>query len=265
MHEPSGVSSEVKENETDSSQETLTRPKDKEMPFTSHLAELRNRIFYGVGAWVVCGIATWFITPKLIAWMRLPLGDTKLIFTKPTEAFMVYLKVAVIGGFFFAMPVILYQVSAFVSPGLEDNEKRWIKRMVPASLLLFIGGSAFGYFCVLPVTMNFFLTFQTQDVVAMISISEYIGFVSMMILVCGLIFQTPIVILLLAIVGLVNAPMLRKSRRWAILIVFIIAGIVTPTPDAFTQTVVAVPMIVLYELSILLVAAVKKTAPEPQL
>lgn len=231
------------------------------MPFVSHLAELRNRILLGLAGWAVCALGTWFLTPLLIKIMRRPLGNVELIFTRPTEAFMVYLKVAVLGGLFISLPWLLYQVAAFVSPGLESHEKRWIARIMPASFMLFLGGGAFGYFCVLPVTMNFFLTFQTEGLKALISISEYVGFVTMMTIVCGLVFQTPIVILLLAIVGIVNAPMLRKGRRWAILIIFIIAGIVTPTPDAFTQTVVALPMIVLYEISILLVLAVRKPAP----
>lgn len=230
----------------------------------AHLAELRNRILWALASWATCSVGAWFLTPRLIAVMRRPIGDVQLVFLRPTEAFMVYLKVAMLGGLFLALPFILYQVVAFVSPGLENHEKRWLKRIVPASFFLFIIGGTFGYFCVLPVTMTFFLNFQTADLRAMISLSEYIGFISMMIIVCGLVFQTPIVIVILAAVGLVDANMLRRSRRWAILIIFVIAGIVTPTPDAFTQCVVAVPMIVLYELSILFVGTVRKQGEAKQ-
>jgi sec-independent protein translocase protein TatC len=235
-----------------------TRPHDREMPFREHLREMRNRIMWSLGSWIVCAIGTWFLVPYILEAMRRPLGNTPLIFTKPTEAFMVYLKTAILGGLFMALPLILYQLAAFVSPGLEANEKRWIKRVVPAAFILFIGGTVFGYFCVLPVTMGFFLGFQVPGVQAMITISEYIGFISMMLIVCGLVFQTPIVIVVLAAIGLVDAPMLRRSRRWAILLIFIIAAIVTPTPDAFTQSVVAAPMLILYELSIWIVVLMKR-------
>ncbi len=233
------------------------------MTFTDHLGELRSRILYALAGWVPCSVGTWFVTPRLIRYMRMPIGHTELIFTRPTEAFMVYLKVAVIGGLFLSLPWILYQAAAFVMPGLEPSERRWIQSIVPASFVLFVGGATFAYLCVLPVTMHFFLTFQTADLKAMISLSEYIGFITMMLVVCGLIFQTPIVIVILAVLGFVNVQLLRKGRRWAILMIFVIAGIVTPSPDAFTQVVVALPMVVLYEISILLVRWLVKPSPKP--
>ena len=234
------------------------------MPLTAHLGEMRNRIMWSLAAWTVASIGAWFATPWIISMMRRPLGNTQLVFLKPTEAFMVYLKTAVLFGFFAALPVVLYQIAAFVSPGLEENEKRWIRRTVPGALLLFVAGVLFGYFAVLPVTLGFFMGFQSEDIKAMISLSEYIGFISMMLIVCGLIFQTPIVILVLAAIGLVDAPKLRSSRRYAILLIFIIAAVVTPTPDAFTQAVVAAPMLVLYELSIWLVAALHRGQIKPE-
>jgi len=232
------------------------------MPLTAHLGELRGRLMWSILAWVVASIGAWFLTPKAIELMRRPLGSAHLVFLKPTEAFMVYLKTAILSGFFIALPFVLYQVAAFVAPGLESHEKRWVRRVVPGALLLFITGVVFGYYCVLPAAMSFFMSFQTEDVKAMISLSEYIGFITMMLIVCGLIFQTPIVILILAAVGLVNAKMLRQNRRYAILAIFIIAAVVTPTPDAFTQSIVAAPMIVLYEISIWLVAATHRRSPE---
>lgn len=242
-----------------------SRPHDKEMSFVGHLAELRNRILISLASWVTCAIGTWFLTPTLIEWLRRPLGNRKLIFTHPTEAFMVYLKVAVLGGLFIALPFIGYQIAAFVAPGLEPHEKKWLKRLVPASFLLFLGGAAFAYFAVLPFALHFFLSFENGGLESMWRIEEYVGFNTMMLIVCGLVFQTPIVILVLAMLGIVNAKMLAAGRRWAIVVIFIIAGIVTPTPDAFTQCVVAVPMIVLYELSIWIVrAAVKPPVPEPE-
>jgi len=228
------------------------------MSFFEHLGELRQRILYALAGWVACSAVTWSFTRQIIALLRRLIGNTELVFLRPTEAFFVYLKVAILGGLFLSLPWILYQAVAFVNPGLEPHEKRYLQRLMPASFLLFVAGAVFAYFVLLPFTLGFFLNFQTADLKAMISLSEYIGFVLMMIVICGLVFQTPIVIVLLAVAGLVNAQMLARGRRWAILIIFIIAAIATPTPDAFTQTVVAVPMIVLYEISLLIVKALGK-------
>jgi sec-independent protein translocase protein TatC len=233
------------------------------MSFVEHLSDLRNRIFLALGGWIVCSIGSWFLTPYIISALRRLIGtDTQLVFLSPTEAFMVYFKTALIGGLFLALPWILYQVAAFILPGLEAHERRWVRRLVPAAFALFTGGGAFAYFVLLPATLGFFLNFQryfaSENVATMISVSEYVGFVMLLVIVCGLVFQIPIVIMMLALAGLVDAPILRKNRRYAILGVFLLAGIATPTPDAITQTLVAVPMLLLYEVSIFLVIAIKR-------
>ena len=235
-----------------------TRPGDVEMPFTEHLGELRNRIIWSVMAWALCSVAAWFIAPYVIGALRGLIGkDTEMVFLRPTEAFMVYFKIALIGGLFLSLPIILYQITAFVIPGLEPAEKRWLVRLLPAALTLFVCGALFAYYALLPTTLGFFLNFQKyfqdENIKTMISVSEYVGFVMLLTIVCGLIFEMPIVIVALALVGVVNSTMLRNGRRYAILIIFIVAAVATPTPDALTQTVVAIPMILLYEISILIV------------
>ena len=234
------------------------RSGDREMPFVEHLAEMRFRIMWALAAWAVCSLAAWFAAPQMVGLLRRLIGNTELVFLRPTEAFFVFFKVALVGGFFLALPVILYQVAAFVAPGLEPGEKKWLRLIGPMAFLLFVAGAVFAYFVLLPVTLSFFLSFQTENLKAMISLSEFIGFVVFLMVVCGLVFETPIVMILLAMVGVVNSSLLRRGRRWAILIMFIIAAIITPTPDAFTQTMVALPMIVLYEVSIVIIRLMRR-------
>jgi len=232
------------------------------MSFVEHLGEMRSRILWSLFWWAACSVAAWFLTPYIIAAVRRLIGDTQLVFLRPTEAFMVYVKIALLAGLFLSLPIILYQIAAFVMPGLEANEKKWVKRVIPAAFLLFIAGGAFAYFVMLPTALGFFLGFQQQfqdtHVTSMLSVEELMGFVMLLIVVCGLMFQIPIVVTLLALVGVVGSPLLRKGRRWAILLIFIIAGVATPTPDAFTQCIVAIPMLLLYEISILIVRAMGK-------
>lgn len=228
------------------------------MPFVGHLAELRTRIMWSLAAWALCSVAAWFAAPYLVGLMRKLIGNTELVFLRPTEAFFVFFKVALVGGFFLALPLILYHVAAFVAPGLEPGEKKWLRLMVPMAFVLFVAGALFAYFVLLPVSLTFFLSFQTENLKAMISLSEFVGFVVFLMLVCGLVFETPIVMIILAMVGLVNSRLLARGRRWAIFIVFILAAIITPTPDAFTQTMVAIPMIILYEVSIWIIRLMRR-------
>jgi sec-independent protein translocase protein TatC len=236
--------------------EAVTRPDDQEMSFFEHLGELRTRLIYSIVGWGLASVVTWYFTEYIIKWLRQLIGNTELIYTKPTEAFFVYFKVALVGGFFLALPWILYQIIVFVRPGLEPDERKWILRIVPAACLLFVAGVSFAYFALLPMALKFFLGFQTQDLRAMITISEYISFVVFLLLACGLVFQTPIVLVVAAVLGLVKSQQLRQWRRYAIVSCFIIAALVAPTPDAFTQTMVAIPMILLYEISIWVIRAI---------
>lgn len=183
---------------------------------------------------------------------------TKLVFVNPTEAFFAYLKIAMFMGFFVSLPFILYEIMMFVLPGLEKGEKKWAIILVPCVMLLFIVGVIFAYFVLIPVALRFFLSFGTSDLQPMLTIGSFISFVLTLIIVCGLIFQTPLTIFFLGLIGIVNSRLLREKRRYIIVAFFVISMLITPTPDAFTQIVVAIPLIGLYELGIFLVWLLEK-------
>jgi sec-independent protein translocase protein TatC len=230
---------------------------EKKMTLVEHLEELRFRIIHAVIAWVAASTGAYFFTPRLLG-LFTGLVHTKLVFINPMEAFMAYLKIAMLLGFFVSLPFILFQILAFVVPGLEKHEKKWVLRLVPFAVLLFFLGFLFGCFVLIPIALKFFLSFATDDLVPIITIGGLVSFVLSLTIVSGLIFQTPMVILLLSIIGVVNSTLLREKRRYIILLFFILAAVATPTPDAFTQIVVAIPLILLYELSILIVRAIEK-------
>jgi len=230
---------------------------DTQMPLIEHLEELRRRIIYSIAAWVLASSAAYYFTPRLIA-IFTGMVKTKLVFINPMEAFLAYLKIALLLGLFIALPYILYQALAFIVPGLEKHEKKWVLCLVPVAVLLFFAGAFFACCVLIPITLRFFLSFATTDLVPMITIGGLMSFVLTFVILCGLIFQTPLVILFLALIGLVNSSLLREKRKYMVIAFFIVAAVATPTPDAFTQVVVTIPMIVLYEFSILLISVLEK-------
>ena len=176
-------------------------------------------------------------------------GD-KLIFTGITEALFTYIKISLLSGVLLAIPVILYEFWMFAAPGLYQNEKKVILPVVILSTFFFIGGALFAYFIVFPYGFKFLLAFASDNVQAMPSMREYLSFSAKFLLAFGLIFEMPIVITLLAWMGLVTAAFLKKNRKYAVILIWIVAAILTPTPDIVTQAMMAVPLMLLYELSI---------------
>ncbi|HLH74600.1 MAG TPA: twin-arginine translocase subunit TatC, partial [Chloroflexota bacterium] len=174
----------------------------------------------------------------------------KPVYIEMTEMFTSYFKVAIMTGAAIAMPVFVYEVIAFVSPGLTRKERRIVFTLLPLVSVFFLFGMLFGYFVVLPFATRYLLTFSTVATDE-IRISNYIGFVTTVLFWMGLAFETPLVIYMLAKVHLVDVHRLSRYRKYAILAVFIIAAAITPTPDPFNQTLVAVPLYLLYELGIL--------------
>lgn len=231
---------------------------EKEMSLTEHLEEMRSRILISLAAWVAGSVAVYNFAPKLLAFTRPLLGKAKLIFTSPMEGFMTYLKVALIGGLFVAGPVLVYQILMFVLPGLKPSEKKWMLALLPFSVLLFFAGAAFSYFAVLPVTLQFFLSFATEDLEATIKLDDYLSFLVNMIGLCGLTFQLPLVMLFGAMLGIVKSKFLRSQRRIAYFLGFLLAAVATPTPDMVTMTIVALPILVLFEISIILLRIIGK-------
>ncbi len=228
------------------------------MTLTDHLEELRFRILWSLGAWIAASIFAYSQVGKIFAAAKVLLGNTKLIFTAPTEAFFAYLELAMVGGLFLAAPVIFYHALRFVVPGLEPHERKWLFRLMPVAILLFAAGCCFAYFVVLPVTLNFFMSFQNETLEALFKMQDFVGFVVGALAICGVIFQLPLILLMGAIVGIVKSSALRRHRRMAYFLAFVVAAVATPTPDAMTASVVALPIIVLFELSTILIRLMGK-------
>ncbi|MFH0726288.1 MAG: twin-arginine translocase subunit TatC [Pseudomonadota bacterium] len=242
---------------------------DEKIPFTDHLDELRKRLItcfiaIGVGFVVSYGFSEKLfdiLTHPLVSVMKS--GD-KIIFTGVAEAFFTYMKVAFIAGIGLASPVIVYQFWMFVAPGLYEKERRLVIPVVLLSTVFFTGGALFGYFIVFPVGFKYLMSFGTETIRPMPSMREYMGFASTMLLSFGLVFELPILITFMARLGVVTVAFLRKNRKYAILINFVVAAILTPSPDAISQILMAGPLMLLYEISILgaKIFGKKSVAPE---
>jgi sec-independent protein translocase protein TatC len=228
---------------------------DEKLPFTSHLEELRKRlitVFIAVGVGFVLAFG---FKERLFKSLVQPLvnvmkeGET-LIYTGLPEAFFTYLKVAFLAGLIVASPIILYQFWMFVAPGLYKNERRLMMPIVLLSSFFFIGGALFGYFVVFPWGFKFFLGFATDTIRPLPSMKEYFGFSAKLLLAFGLVFELPLVLTFLAKLGIVSVEFLKKNRKYALLLFFAGAAILTP-PDVITQVMMALPLMVLYEISII--------------
>ena len=227
------------------------------MGFLDHLEELRRRIIYSVIAVAVGFFACWGYREQIYAVMQKPIMDAlrtngmaeKLVYLNPTEPFNLYLKVAALAGLFLTSPFVLYQVWMFISPGLYRNEKRYAVPFMVSTILLFSAGGYFGYRIVYPAALKFLIEFSKQFQ-PMITIKEYTDLFLAIILGMGLIFEMPILVFFLALMGIVSAGWMWKNFRYSILVIFIIAAIVTPTTDILNMCIFAAPMIALYLASI---------------
>ena len=179
---------------------------------------------------------------------NMPAGD-RLIFTNLPEMFFTYLKTAFLAGAMLVAPMLFYQLWMFIAPGLYQNEKRFAIPFVVFSTLLFVGGSLFGYFVVFPFGFRFFLGFANDYIQALPSVKQYFSFAIKLLLAFGVVFELPVVIFFLARMGLVTPELLRRKRKYAILLTFVMASILTP-PDVITQLMMAAPLLILYEISI---------------
>jgi sec-independent protein translocase protein TatC len=228
---------------------------EDKVPFTEHLEELRSRLIVCFVAIAIGFAVSYGFKERLFKILTAPLievmqeGD-KLIFTGLPEAFFTYLKVAFLAGCLLAAPVIIYEFWMFVAPGLYRKERRILAPIVILSTFFFVGGALFGYFLVFPWGFEFFLGFATEIIRPLPSMKEYLGFATKLLIAFGLVFELPLVITFMARLGLVSVDFLRKNRRYAVLLFFIGAAILTP-PDVVTQIMMAVPLMVLYEISIL--------------
>jgi sec-independent protein translocase protein TatC len=230
----------------------MARSVDDKMPFLEHLGELRTRIMRALIALLVGTFIGLPFSQYLIDWLARPVTRLgyELVFTAPAEAFWVQMKVGIIAGLFIAAPAILWQVWAFIAPGLHEHEKKYAAPFVIVGSLLFLVGGAFSLFVVTPYALNFLLGYARPGLKPMITIENHIDFLLKFTLAFGAVFELPLLITLAARMGLVTAKMLAKNRKYAILGAFIIGAVLTPTPDAFNQTLMAGPLIILYEVGI---------------
>ena len=227
---------------------------DKDMTLTEHLQELRGCLIKSIAALILgTGCSVYFLQDIMDI---LTAVAKELYYMRPAEAFMIYMKVALLSGLILSSPFILYELYSFVRPALTLRERRFTLICIPLSLVLFITGMIFSYSFVFPRGLEFFLGFAAGKVNPLISMESYLDFMLMLVVPFGFAFNVPVVLTLLAYLNIVSAKMLMKYQRHVILVAFIIAGVITPTPDVITQTLLAVPLILLYEVSIVIIKCV---------
>ena len=223
---------------------------DRDMSLAEHLTELRSCLVKA-GAALVAGTAvSFYYLEQIIAALTAPVGQ--LYYLRPAEAFMVYLKVALLVGLILASPMVLYQLYSFVRPALTLREKHYALCTIPIIIVLFLGGMLFSYYLVFPRALEFFLGFGNGHVSSLVSMESYLDFLLMLVVPFGFVFNIPVVFLLLAYLKLLPVNALGRYHKHVILAAFILAAFITPTPDIITQSLLALPMVVLYELSLVL-------------
>jgi sec-independent protein translocase protein TatC len=224
----------------------------------SHLYELRDRLIKSVIAIAVASVIAFVFADWIFYILTLPAGDIPLIYIEMTEMLGTYMRVSLVAGIALAMPYLVYHVIMFVSPALTPREKKYVYLVLPWIALMFIIGVVFGYKVLIPPALKFLLTFGANIATPQIKVGNYIALVTRLLLSIGLVFELPVVTTFLARIGVVKWKWLADKRRPAIIIAFILAAVITPTFDPINQSLVAVPLIVLYELSIWLARLVQK-------
>ncbi len=229
------------------------KPDPGEMSLTAHLIELRNRFFISIFSLLPGTVIGYIFSDQLIGILKAPLPTKDALITLSlTEPFMIHLQVALTVGFILAMPVILYQLWRYISPGLSDRERAAARPWVPAALLFFAVGVCVAYF-ILPYASGFLYGFQTENIKLMLTAEAYFGFVTLLFVAFGIVMEFPIVLVLLSKVGIVTSQRLRSSRRMAILGIVIFSAVITPGADLVSPIVMAVTMYLLYEVSIVMI------------
>jgi sec-independent protein translocase protein TatC len=228
---------------------------------TDHLTELRVRIIRCAWAIAICTVLCWIISPQLFNIVRAPIApylpNGGLVFTSPMDKFLAHMKLAVLGGVIIACPIWIHQLWMFVAPGLYSHEKKYSMMFIGAGTTLFLTGVCFVYFIVLPMAFKFLLTFGGDVDKPMITIKEYMSFFVTTTLVFGAAFELPLIIVLLAAIGLVDQKTLRAKRRFALVGIAVLSAVITP-PDLLSMMMLLVPLYGLYEISIILVGTLKK-------
>ena len=228
---------------------------DGKMSFLEHLDELRKRLMWAIGALFGGFLVALFFIDRIFGFIMRPLAATlpegrKMIYTEPTEAFLLQLKVAALAGVVISAPAVMWQLWLFIAPGLYRREKRLALPFIVSTSLLFVAGAAFNHYVVFPIAFTFLGSFTKDYMEFMPRITPVFSLYSQLLLAFGIIFQMPVLVFTLARLGLVTAGFLWKNTKYAVLIIFVISAVITPTSDVVTQTLMAAPMLVLYVVSI---------------
>jgi len=239
---------------------------DPKMPLTAHLRELRKRILYAIGGLAIAFVVAWIFSDPIMELVKRPVEPYvgHLQFDTLTAPFFTHIKASFFAAIFVTFPLIVWQIWAFVGPGLYKREKRLMWPFLLFSFPLFVGGGSFCYFVVFPFAVQFLVNFD-KTLVPSLRIDDYLSFTLRMVFVFGLVFELPLISLLLTRIGLLTPEWLSKNRRYAIVIIFVAAAVLTP-PDAFTQVLLGVPLLLLYEISVIVsrVARPRKPKEEPE-
>lgn len=230
---------------------------DAPMPLTGHLTELRNRLLIIFGTIFVLFLGAYYFSTELLSLIQRPIAGRNLIFLSPAEAFIAHLKVSFFAAVFLSLPMTLLQIWRFCGPGLLRKEKRYALPFVVLSTLCFVLGALFCYFLILPYGLTFLLSFATESLQPQIAIGFYISFVFKLIFVFGLVFEVPLVTLLLVQIGLLTPEFLTSNRGYIIVGAFVLSAVLTP-PDVVTQVFLAGPLIVLYEISVVIAKVITR-------
>ena len=223
---------------------------EQKISVLDHLRELRRRLLWSVLVVVIAAFACFFFVEQIFEILKAPAGEIDLIFIEMTEGFTTYMKISLVGGIVLSMPFLIYQFVMFVIPALTRRERKTIFILLPIITVMFAGGILFAYYYLLPPAIGFLLTFGTEVAEPQIRMSNYINFITRLLLAIGIMFELPIVTSFLARMGVITSKWLAERRRIMIIFSFVLAAFITPTPDAFNQSIVAGTMIILYEISI---------------
>lgn len=226
-------------------------PEDKQT-IIEHLEELRKSLVISVVAILIAAVVCFYYNEQILRFVTKPLSDLGegLIVIGVTEAFFVKLKLAIYAGFGVAFPVVVWALWRFIKPALYPGERKYIYVLLPVSVLLFIGGVVFAYFGILPLVLNFFLYITGETLEALFTVEKYVAFVTAFTIPFGLVFELPVVVFFLTKLGIINYEMLSRNRKYALLIIVILAAALTPGPDPISQLMMAVPVYILYEISV---------------
>ncbi|MFA6318568.1 MAG: twin-arginine translocase subunit TatC [Elusimicrobiota bacterium] len=225
------------------------RPDDPAMPLVEHLAELRRRLIISLAAVAACSAALFHSSGTLLELVAQPAG--RLFFTAPTDAFMTRIKLALYGGFLLALPIVLHQVWGFVARALDQGWRGPLRILTASSYLLFLAGAGLAYFVVLPAAMRFLMACGSPSIQPLMTVGSYVGFAAALCAAFGVVFQLPLVLVILNKAGIVSREYLRAKRSYAWVLAFLAAAVLTPGPDIFSQVALAVPTLLLYEITLL--------------